>query len=92
MKGLNDAVGKFREELMEQAEDIADNAFDESGELDYTTIPVLAFAIGIILGRSQNDDQFKKEGLDIVVKMIMTAMWKNKPGDFKLPELKWPLN
>lgn len=85
MTKLEDAISNFRAELMKQAEAIADDAYDENGELDNTTIPVLAFAIGIIIGRAQNTDQFKKEGLDIVMKMITVAIWKDKSSDFKIP-------
>jgi hypothetical protein len=85
MTRLDDALGNFRAELMQQAEAIADGAYNESGELDETTIPVMAFAIGIILGRVKNTDEFKKEGLDIVMKMIATAIWKDKPDDFTIP-------
>jgi hypothetical protein len=88
MTDLDTALGNFRAELMKQAQAIADDAY-EGGELDQTTMPVLAFAIGIIIGRAQNDDNFKMEGLDIAVKMIITAMWANKPDSFKIPKLHW---
>ena len=90
MTRLEDALGNYRAELMKQAEAIADDAHDENGELDYSTIPVMAFAIGLIIGRARNPDQFKKEGLDLVMKMVATAIWKDKPGDFKIPEMEWP--
>jgi hypothetical protein len=84
MTRLDDALSNFRAELMKQAEVIADDAY-ASGELDETTVPVLAFALGIILSRTKNTDEFKKEGLDIVMKMIAVAMWRDKPDSFIIP-------